>query len=121
MDFSSYLDLAILNLISAGVVIAGFVYCVYLNGWMLARMIPSRWYRICVGALAFSIWGVATVLISIIFGCEAASSRHTHIAGMIEKLVMIELVVVGVSFVVSAVSLAGGVIMTIRKSRQGRP
>jgi len=120
MDSATSHDLGILILISVGAVIAGFIYCVYLNGWVLPRKITSRWYRICVGALALGIWGVATVLISMLFGGEAASARHTHIAGMIEKLVMIELGFVGVSFVVSAVSLTGGVIMTIRNSRRGR-
>ena len=118
MDPRGSLDLAIHNALSIAVVIAGFIYCVYFNTWALPRKIISRWYRISLGSLALGIWGVATVIILILFGGEAVAARHPNVARVIERVVVIALYCDALSLVVSIVSLFGGVIMGIKRSEK---
>lgn len=49
------------------------------------------------------------------FGGEAAAAHHTYVAGMIEKLVIVESAITGISLAISIISLVGGVISASHK------
>jgi hypothetical protein len=118
MDSTAFHDCKIPEVASMFVIVAGFIYCVHLSVRVIPRSIRVRWYRICLGALALSMWAIATFVLLVVFEYKALEGHHTKIAGIIGKIAMITAYCFAFSLVVSLWGLLGGAIKSKRQVDQ---